>query len=102
MSNTVTFPESTSRAQTLVDLWNSTKSVGLEALHSHNQPTILDAESHFSKTKYVDYWFGKPIKTNFSDYPILKPNYYDRVAGVGTMQKVADFIVLSEFIKTLS
>ena len=41
---------------------------------------------------YVDYFYGKPIKTDFSTFPTLRSGMYDRDAGQGMMQKVADGI----------
>jgi len=94
---TVTFPSKTSKYEALVQLWNATKALGLGQLHSHRQPTIVDTKKHFDELdeyksgyKSVDYFFGKPIKTNFANYPTLDIWGYDRDAGAGTMQKVAN------------
>lgn len=87
---TVIFPGSTTREQALLNLWDSTRALGMGALHSHHQPTLDEAEQHLAQSTYVDYFFGKPIKTEFSTYPSLKNRLYDRDAGAGVMQKVAE------------
>ena len=51
----------------------------------NQQPTIDDAKLELDDSDYVDYFFGKPIKTDFSNYPILEFRLYDRDAGNGTM-----------------
>ena len=86
---TVTFPEHIDKYDALVRLWNAAKAFGLGLTQSHQQPTIDDAKLELDKSDYIDYFFGKPIKTDFSKYPILKFRLYDRDAGNGTMMKVA-------------
>ena len=87
----VTFNNGTSRAQALVALWNSTNACGMGALHSHNSPSVDEAEAKLVQCGgYVDYFNGKPIKTNFNAFPTLSCGGYDRDTGRGMMQKVAD------------
>lgn len=87
----VTFNNGTSRAQALVALWNSTEALGMGALHSHNSPSVDEAEAELAQCGgYVDYFNGKPIKTDFNTFPTLSSGGYDRDAGRGMMQKVVD------------
>ena len=53
-------------------------------------PTIDDATTTLNNNLYIDYYHGKPIKINFTDFPNLKPDGYDRDAGPGMMYKVAN------------
>lgn len=85
----VTFPPSVTREKALLELWNHTNALGMGFLHSHNQPTLEEAKAELTKNTYVDYFYGKPIKTEFSTYPVLESRLYDRDAPT-TMQKVAD------------
>lgn len=87
---TVTFPSDLLKESVLIELWNHTRALGMGALHSHQQPTVEDAKEELEKNQYIDYFFGKPIKTDFANYPILESRLYDRDAGSGTMQAVAD------------
>ena len=87
----VTFNNGTSSAQALIALWNSTNALGMGALHSHNSPSVDEAEAELTRCGgYVDYFNGKPIKTDFNAFPKLSCGGYDRDAGRGMMQKVAD------------
>ena len=89
----VTFNDGTSRAQALVALWNSTNALGYGVLHSHHSPSVAEAEEFLEQHDgYVDYFYGKPIKTDFSTFPTLGSGMYDRDAGSGMMQKVANNI----------
>ena len=96
----VKFPDNVSRNEALVRLWKGTKTIGMGFMHSHIEPTIEDTEKYFSpdtKTDllqplYVDYFNGRPIKVCFKDYPNLESRLYDRDAGEGTMQRVANNI----------
>jgi hypothetical protein len=90
MSDTVHFPEGADMHEVLIALWLGTKTLGLGALHSHVQPTIADAETALKQSLRVDYFFGRPIKADFSNFPSLDCRNYDRDAGKGAMQKVAD------------
>ena len=75
--------------EALIHLWNATNPLGLGFIHSSNQPTLKDAKEELAYGNYVDYFFGKPIKTNFENYPILDSKIYDRDAGKGVMERVA-------------
>lgn len=88
--SSVTFLSTISKEQALVALWNSTKALGMGFLHSHQKATLEAAKAQLEGNQYVDYFLGKPIKTDFSKYPVLESYLYDRDAGPGTMQKVAD------------
>ena len=88
--STVTFPSEMTKAQCLLALWDATNSLGLGRLHSHNSPTLEQAQENLNKGGGVDYFFGKPIKTNFDNFPVLSNWGYDRDAGSGKMQEVAD------------
>ena len=91
MSDYVTFSSAQTPAAALVALWNGTQTIGLGFIHSHQQPTEDDAQKHLKSTNdnYVDYFFGRPIKTSFSSFPKLSCSLYDRDAGPGTMQKIS-------------
>ena len=78
-------------AGVLLALWNATKALGFGNLHSHQSPSIGDAEAELKNMKNrIDYFNGKPIKVNFDNFPTLSSGGYDRDAGRGMMQKVAD------------
>lgn len=86
---TVLFPESMSREEALIELWSCTKALGLGAIHSHKTPSLDDAKKKLEHATHVDYFFGKPIKTDFKSYPSLSSVSYDCDAGEGTMERVA-------------
>ena len=89
----VTFDNNISAPQALIALWNSTNALGMGALHSHNSPSVEEAEATLTRCDgYIDYFNGKPIKTDFNTFPTLWSGGYDRDAGSGMMQKVADGI----------
>lgn len=89
----VTFNNGTSSAQALIALCNSTNALGMGVLHSHNSPSVKEAEAELVRCRgYVDWFKGKPIKTDFSTFPMLSCRGYERDAGRGMMQKVADGI----------
>lgn len=76
--------------ETLLELWSATKALGLGRLHSHHQPNLQEAKEQLTiNRQYVDYFFGKPIKTDFSSFPILKARSYDNDAGECTMLQVS-------------
>ena len=89
--STVKF-ENTTAPEVLLKLWESTNALGLGFLHSSRNVTLTDAENQLKKSKRVDYFYGKPIKTNFSKFPELYSCGYDRDAGKGKMQEVANGI----------
>lgn len=89
MSSTVKFNNHT-KEEALIALWNNTDALGLGLLHSHVTPTIDDATTTLNNDLYIEYYHGKPIKTDFTDFPNLKPYGYDRDAGLGMMYKVAN------------
>ena len=93
--STVTFPSEMTKAQCLLALWDATISPGLGRLQSHITPTLEQAQENLSRGGGVDYFFGKPIKTNFDNYPVLSNWGYDRDAGAGKMQEVADGVAKS-------
>ena len=87
----ITFNGNISAPKVLIALWNSTGALGMGVLHSHHSPSIEEAKTHLENTKNsVDYFKGKPIKTNFNSHPTYNSFGYDRDAGRGMMQKVAD------------
>ena len=87
----VTFNKNISAPMVLNALWTHTKTHGMGALHSHNTPSIEEAVAHLKNTgNSVDYFFGKPIKTNFNSHPTYNSLGYDRDAGRGMMQEVVD------------
>lgn len=86
----VIFPENSKKEEVLLMLWKSASYVGMGYLYAGEQPTIDDARSYLESMDYVDYFFGKPIKTSFADFPELDPYLYNRDEGCGAMQKVAN------------
>ena len=87
----VTFNGNISAPKVLIALWTHTKTRGMGALHSHHSPSIEEAKAHLENTgNSVDYFKGKPIKTNFNSHPTYNSLGYDRDAGLGMMQKVVD------------
>tara|TARA_B100000768_G_scaffold175632_1_gene187301 strand:- start:551 stop:1141 length:591 start_codon:yes stop_codon:yes gene_type:complete len=77
------------KAQCLLELWNATPTPGLGRLNSCT-PTLADAQSALDKCDSVDHFYSKKIGTNFKSYPVLENRMYDRDAGEGKMQEVAD------------
>ena len=97
MDNVVRF--NCDKYQALKNLWKSTRTIGMGFIHSHEEPTDEDVIKAFKyedecgniiEKNYIDYFKGRPIKTDFENFPVLKPSGYDRDAGVGTMQKVSE------------
>ena len=86
----VTFNISLTAPQVLSPLWESTEPLGLGKLQQHITPTLDDCDKKLKESKYVDYFYGRPIKTDFSTFPKLSSFLYDRDAGKGIMQAVAD------------
>ena len=84
------------KLKALKNLWFGTRTVGFGFINS-NEPTEQELINAFQyedngkliKNDYIDYFKGRPIKTNFENFPELNPFLYDRDAGEGTMQKVA-------------
>ena len=80
-----------SKAEALIALWKATNAIGLGLLHSHEEPTVKEAEDALKTNKdHIDYFFGKPIKTDFAPFPNLQRFNFDQDAGEGAMQRVAD------------
>lgn len=86
----VTFSTEITEAECLLALWDATNSQGLGRLHSHVTPTLEQAQKALKSSFYVDYFHGKPIKTDFNSFPTLRSWGYDRDAGSGMMKEVAD------------
>ncbi len=78
--------------QVILELWKNTKYMGLGFHNSKpeisNSDILNEIERLLNSNQYIDYLLGKPIKTNFSNYPYLDSRLYDRDAGSGTMLKV--------------
>ena len=91
----VKFSTTITEAECLLALWDATNSQGLGRLHGHITPTLKQAQEALKSRSYVDYFHGKPIKTNFNSYPTLRSWGYDRDAGRGKMQEVADGVAKS-------
>ena len=73
-----------SKEETLIKLWEGTKTVGLGFIHSDRKPTIKDVKEHFEKYgDYIDYFYGRPIKVDFSKHPNLNSIGYSLV-DIGT------------------
>jgi hypothetical protein len=87
--STVTFPPTMSKEETLRALWDAQCTLGMGFAHSHEAPSAEKCKK-FLKRGGVDYLNGKAIKTWFGSYPVLDPSGYDRIAGTGTMAKVAN------------
>ena len=98
----VIFPKHVSVEEALIKLWEAAPASFMGRLHSHKTPTIEHATILFEaiakkedwkpvdlQRQYVDYFLGKPIKTDFTNYPRLRSIGYDRDAGEGTMLKVS-------------
>ncbi len=97
MDNVVRF--NCDKYQALKNLWKGTKTIGMGFIHSYEEPTDEDAIKAFQyndeygniiEINYIDYFKGRPIKTNFENFPVLNPSGYDRDAGIGTMRKVSE------------
>lgn len=71
-----------SKEEALINLWKGTKTIGMGFIHSHKEPTENDAKQMLENS-YIDYFFGRPIKTDFSTFPNLRNQLYDRDAGNG-------------------
>lgn len=78
------------KLQALKSLWFGTRPMGMGFINSNGEPTEQELISAFQYGDYIDYFKGRPIKTNFDKFPELDPFLYDRDAGEGTMQKVAN------------
>lgn len=85
----VTFPSTVSKEQVLIALWAHTRAVGIGLLSRHS-PTESDATTQLERDQYVDYFEGRPIKVSFKEWPILESLLYDRDAGQGTMNAIAN------------
>lgn len=59
---------------------------------THPPKIVADAEKRLSQGKYIDYWDGRIIKTDFRTFPNLEPRLYDRDNGEGKMKIIADEI----------
>ncbi len=88
--------EGFTRNEVLKQLWENTNFQGF----NKNIGLILDCQIHdselddqFNKNLYVDYFKGKPIKTNFSTFPILNSHLYDRDAGENMMNQVKEYLI---------
>ena len=80
----------TTKEETLINLWKGTKTIGMGFIHSHTEPTKEDTKYHFTKYgDYIDYFFGRPIKTDFTTFPDLQPNGYNTYAGNKMMEKIS-------------
>ena len=79
----------TTAAEVLLKLWESTTPLGLGYMYSSRNVTLEDAKKQLEESTYVDYFYGKPIKTDFSTFPILDSMGYDRDAGKCKMEEVA-------------
>lgn len=90
MNQQVTFDKSTIAPQALLALWYGTKYLGLGFLQQlRGAPTLEDAIKQLQLSTNIDYFFGKPIKTSFKNFPTLDPYLYDRDAGKGMMEHVS-------------
>ena len=76
----------------LAQLYNHASPVGMGFLQSSTTPmTLEEAKNELARTQYFDYLYGRPLKTDFSNYPELDSHGYDRdQGGPGTMQSLVD------------
>ena len=90
-----------SKEETLIKLWEGTKTIGLGFIHSDRKPTIKDVKEHFKKYgDYIDYFYGRPIKVDFSKYPNLNSIGYNRDAGSNKMELIAEEGTYEKYVPT--
>lgn len=78
-----------SKASVLVALHNGTSPAGMGFLHATNNFTEAEAEAILTRSTYVDYCAGRPIKCNLSGDE-FDPRLYDRDAGQGAAARAID------------
>jgi hypothetical protein len=72
-------------------LHNNAKPLRLNGIHRCMIKSITEKEAqleHLNKRKSFYYVNGIPIHTDYSDYPILKTQGYDREHGDGKMKEL--------------
>lgn len=78
-------------SEVLAELYNSAKPLGMgiyqykAEVMDTNEATLL-----LTKGKQFDYVFGRCMKVDFSNYPILNSSSFDYEYGKGTMQRSID------------
>lgn len=84
--------ENCTAEEALLALWKEAGVVGLGWLQQDGSPPTLEECREAATRGGVDYLKGKPMKTSFKDFPVVKSLGYDRDNGPGKMQKVADML----------
>ena len=83
--------EGVDRVTLLQELWRNSSTASFFSFAPISAPSEPPHEEFKqSATGYVDYFAGRVIKTDFSEFPNLDPWGYDRDNGVGAMQKIVD------------
>lgn len=79
------------KAEVLAGLYNRSSPLGMGIYQARSGiMTKKEAEKLLEERDDFDYLYGRPVKTDFSNYPILRENMYDRDQGEGAMQRVID------------
>lgn len=76
-----------SKAKVLAALCNATPPRGMGVLCAKPVVSEGDAADQLSKSEYVDYCFGRPIKIDFGS-EFIETWGYDRDAGHGAAERV--------------
>jgi len=86
----VNFPSDANLVDVIMKLWEKAQFVGIGILQDDGHGISRKVAEDASKKEIIDYLKGKPLKLDLKDYPVLESRLYDRDAGSGTMQSVAD------------
>lgn len=71
-------------AEALCALYAASRAHGMGMLHASPGPlSLADAETRLALSRYVDYFNGRPIKTDFSNLAAIDLRLFDRDAGSG-------------------
>lgn len=78
-------------SEVLAELYNNSKPLGM-GIYQYKAEVMDTNEASLllSKGKKFDYVFGRYMKVDFSNYPLLNPGSFDSQYGEGTMKKLVD------------
>lgn len=77
------------KAELLLELWHNSRANGMSPLFGTRAPSLEECRKALENDSYVDYFFGRVIKTDFSGDE-TEDWLFDRDNGDGAFQQAVD------------
>ena len=77
------------KAELLLELWHNSRANGMSPLFGTRAPSLEECRKALENDPYVDYFFGRVIKTDFSGDE-TEDWLFDRDNGDGAFQQAVD------------